>query len=170
MKHWHNHTGDVMALCGNYQLLGSILRWQNYSQLFMKLAAMTHGTVYCLITLKLRDKTHPKLNWVCYCSLYSVVLTVPDKAPFSTGTDAAHPPHRSAAAAFHPRLPACSPNTQQVIEEMDLCWTGVSLLLKLTVRGCKVGTVGTDGWQGFWKTFHNIAKRILPNSPVLTER
>ena len=34
----------------------------NSTQMFMKLTDMTHGVIYCLITLKLRDKTHSKLN------------------------------------------------------------------------------------------------------------
>lgn len=48
---------DVAALCGNYQLLMSMLKWQNDTQMFLKLTDMTHGTIYCPITLKLRDKT-----------------------------------------------------------------------------------------------------------------
>lgn len=129
-----------MAQCGNYQLL------KRHTNVHGNRHTHTHGTVYCLITLKLRDKTHSKLSRVgCHCSLYSPVLTVPDQAPFSTGTDTAHPPHRSAAPVFHPHLPACSPNTPQVIEEMDLCWSGVSLLVKLKVRGCKPGADGSGG-------------------------
>lgn len=106
--------------------------------MFMKLTDMTHGSVYCLITLKPRDKTH-------YCSLYSVVLTVPDKAPFSTGTDTAH-------QIFHPHLPACSPNTPQLTEEMDPCWTGGQSPGETTlkVRGCKVAAD-----ECFCNIFHN---------------
>lgn len=94
-----------------------------------------------------------------------VILTVPDKAPFSTCTDAAHPAHRSAAPVFHPCLPACSPNTRQVIEEMDLCWAGVSLLVKR-----ETGAQGKSLWRSeeffrFFYVFHNVTKRILPNSP-----
>jgi len=40
--------------------------------------------------------------WVgwSHCSLYSVVLTVPDKAPFSNSTDTAHPQLLSLTSAF----------------------------------------------------------------------
>lgn len=50
-------SGFMAALCGNYQLLVSMLKWQNDTQMFLKLTDMTHGTIYCPITLKLRDKT-----------------------------------------------------------------------------------------------------------------
>lgn len=70
--------------------------------------------------------------------------------------------------SFHPRLPVCSPNTPLVIEEMNLCCTKVSLLVKLAlkVRGSGVATVGT---VLFCNIFHNMTKGILPNSLWLTE-
>lgn len=102
----------------------------------------------------------------CLCSMYSAVLTVPDKAPFSSGTDTAYPPHTS---VFHPRLPACSPNTPHAIEEMGLCWTEVSLLVKppLLVRSGKADADGCK-CRCYRKSFHNMTKRILLNSLFLT--
>lgn len=95
--------------------------------MFMKLTDSTHGTVYCPIKLNPRDNTH-------YCPVHSVVLTVPDEAPFSTSlTQHIHHTDGSHTCMFPTHTP-------QRIEEMALCWTEVSLLLKLAlkVRGCKV--------------------------------
>ncbi|KAM9855874.1 deoxyribonuclease I-like 1-like [Aulostomus maculatus] len=60
------------------------------------------------ITLQLRDKTHSKLSSLSGTRPLFIVLTVPDEAPFSPGTDTAHPARTSTAAVFHPALPACS--------------------------------------------------------------
>lgn len=117
-----------MTLCGKYQLHMSKLTEQcGSAQTSVELSQ-----VYCLITLKRRDKTRSELR--SHCSLYSVVLTVPDKVPFSTGTDTAHPPHRSVVYLHVPQ------NTAVIIEEMDVCWTDVSLLVTLApkIRGCGV--------------------------------
>lgn len=133
---------------------------------------MAHISDHCLTTLKLRDKHSQSWTfWWSHCSLYSVVLTVPDKAPFSSGTDTAHPPHRSAVPVFHPHLPVCSPNKPLVVELMDLCWTELSLLMKLVkvtlkVRRCSVVVTVA---AGFCNIFHNMTKGILSNSPSLTE-
>lgn len=123
--------------------------------MFLKL---TPVILYCLITLEHKALSTPK--WTeCYCSLYSVVSTVPDEAPFSAGTDAAG----LAAPVFHPRLPACSPNAPQAVEEMDPLWNGVSLTADLApqVRGLKEVPWGPMGEEFSLHIFCNMRKEDL---------
>lgn len=120
---WHTlpHTGRAITVktapvirmffltapCGNYQLPN----WQEdlfYTHVHE--ADMTHDRIYCLITLKLRDKTHSELSSLSWMeSLFiMVLLTVPDTAPFSVGADTAYPPHICTPWLPRPHLPVCS--------------------------------------------------------------
>ena len=96
---------DVMALCGNYQLLVSVPKWLiDMWQILHKCSWnwLAWHMAQSIVWIHSNLETKHTQSWVGwgYCSLHSVVLTVPDKVPFSTGTDTAHPPHRSAATVF----------------------------------------------------------------------